>query len=41
LVTFKVAGGAGPYTITVTNIIKAGYTFDPENSAILSKSIMK
>jgi hypothetical protein len=41
LVTFKVAGGAGTYTITITDIAKAGYTFDPVNSAILSKSITK
>ena len=40
-VTFKVAGGAGAYTITVTNVAKTGYTFDPVNSTILTRTITK
>jgi hypothetical protein len=40
IASFTVNGGAGPYTLTVTNIVKAGYTFDPANS-VLSQSITK
>ena len=32
--------GLGTYTITVTNIAKTGWTFDPDNS-VLSKTITK
>jgi hypothetical protein len=39
--SFRVSGGTGTYTITVTDIVLAGYTFDPDNSTILSKSITK
>jgi hypothetical protein len=39
--SFRVSGGAGTYTITITNVTKAGYTFDPVNSAVLSKNITK
>jgi hypothetical protein len=39
--SFRVSGGVGTYTITVTDIVLVGYTFDPANSAILSKSITK
>ena len=38
--TFTTSGGRGVYTLTVTNITKSGYTFDPANS-LLSKSITK
>lgn len=38
--SFNIKGGTGTYTVTVTNIIKAGYTFDAANS-VLSKSITK
>lgn len=34
------SGGRGTYELTVTNISKAGYTFDP-NSSVLNKSISK
>lgn len=37
---FRIKGGSGTYTITVTNIAKAGYTFDAANS-VLTKSINK
>jgi hypothetical protein len=37
---FTVNGGAGLYTLTVTNIAKSGYTFDAANS-VLAKSITK
>jgi hypothetical protein len=40
-VIFKVAGGAGVYTLTITNVAKTDYAFDPDNSLILSKSITK
>jgi hypothetical protein len=40
-VTLKVRGGAGTYTITITDVTLAGYTFDPDNSAILTNSITK
>jgi hypothetical protein len=39
--SFRVSGGVGTYTITVNDVVLAGYAFDPENSAILSKSITK
>jgi hypothetical protein len=38
--SFNVNGGAGLYTLTVTNIVKSGYTFDAANS-LLVKSITK
>jgi PKD repeat protein len=38
VVTFTTSGNGGTYTLTVTNITKTGYTFDPANS-VLSKSI--
>jgi hypothetical protein len=41
LASFKVRGGAGTYTITVTNATLAGYTFDPANSRVLTMSITK
>ncbi len=34
------AGTPGTYTLTVVNATKPGYLFDPDNSAILSQSIM-
>lgn len=37
---FSVKGGTGTYTVTVTNIAKAGHTFDAANS-VLTKSINK
>lgn len=37
---FRVRDGHGTYTLTVVNITKAGYTFDPDNS-VLSESISK
>lgn len=37
---FSVTGGSGTYTLTVTDIAKAGYTFDPANS-VLSQSLTK
>jgi hypothetical protein len=37
---FSTSGGRGTYTLSVTNITKTGYTFDPTNS-VLSKSITK
>jgi hypothetical protein len=40
IAAFTVAGGSGTYTLTVTNITKAGHTFDPANS-VLTKSITK
>jgi hypothetical protein len=39
--SFRVKGGSGTYTITVTDVALSGYTFDPDNSTILSKSITK
>jgi hypothetical protein len=39
--TFNVSGGAGTYTVTVTNITKTGFTFDPVGSTILTNSITK
>jgi hypothetical protein len=38
--TFLVSGGLGTYKLTVTNLTKTGYTFDPDNS-VLNKSITK
>jgi hypothetical protein len=38
--TLSTQSGHGTYTLTVTNITKTGYTFDPANS-VLSKSITK
>jgi hypothetical protein len=38
---FRVTGGACTYTITITNGTLEGYTFDPDNGAVLSKSITK
>lgn len=38
--TFNVTGGAGVYTLTVANITKVGYTFDPANS-LLSKNFTR
>jgi hypothetical protein len=40
LASFSLAGGSGTYTLTVTNIAKSGYTFDPAKS-ILSGSITR
>jgi uncharacterized delta-60 repeat protein len=40
IASFTVAGGSGTYTLTVTNITKAGHTFDPANS-VLTKSITR
>ncbi|OGO33273.1 MAG: hypothetical protein A2Z16_17685 [Chloroflexi bacterium RBG_16_54_18] len=40
LAIFKTTGIRGTYTLTVTNIAKAGYTFDPARS-ILTKSITR
>lgn len=37
---FSTSGGLGTYTLTITNIVKTGYTFDPSNS-VPSKSITK
>ena len=37
---FSTSGRRGTYTLTVNNITKSGYTFDPGNS-VLSKSITK
>jgi hypothetical protein len=39
--SFNVKGRSGTYTITITDAVLAGYTFDPLNSTILSKSITK
>jgi hypothetical protein len=38
--TFSTKSGRGTYTLTVTNISKTGYTFDPANSS-LTKSVTK
>lgn len=38
--TFSTSGGRGTYTLTITGITKASYTFDPANS-VLSKSITR
>jgi hypothetical protein len=40
IAAFNVKGGAGLYTLTVTNIAKTGYTFDPANS-VLWQSVTK
>lgn len=40
LASFKVAGTRGTYTVTVTNLTKAGYVFDPANS-VLTKRITR
>jgi hypothetical protein len=40
LASFSVTGGAGMYILTVTNLAKSGYTFDPTNS-VLSQSITR
>jgi PKD repeat protein len=40
LASFQTSGTSGTYTLTVTNITKSGYTFDPGGS-VLSKSITK
>ncbi len=40
-VQFNVTGGSGTYTITVTNVTKAGSTFDPGGSTLLSQSFTK
>jgi hypothetical protein len=37
---FDLSGGTGTYTLTVTNITKSSYTFDPANS-ILTRSITR
>jgi hypothetical protein len=37
--TFQVTGGRGFYTLTVTNLARPGYTFDPTNS-VLSQTIV-
>lgn len=37
---FTTAGARGTYTLTVTNVVKAGYTFDAAGS-VLSRSITK
>lgn len=37
---FNIQGGLGTYTVTVTNVTKAGYTFDSANS-VLTKSITR
>ena len=39
-VGFRVTGGRGKYTLTITNVAKPRYTFDRTNS-VLSKSITK
>ena len=39
LATLKVKDVSGSYTITVTNLTKTGYTFDPANS-VLSKTVI-
>jgi PKD repeat protein len=38
--SFNSSGGRGTYTLTVNNLTKTGYTFDPAHS-VLSKSITK
>jgi PKD repeat protein len=38
--SFSINGGRGTYSLTVTNLAKTGYTFDPIHS-VLSKSIIK
>lgn len=40
IATLTVTGGAGTYILTVSNITKAGYTFDPANS-LLSKQFVR
>ena len=40
LASFKVVNTRGTYTVTVTNLTKAGYVFDPANS-VLTKSITR
>jgi hypothetical protein len=39
LATFKVTDISGSYTLTVTNLTKTGYSFDPANS-VLTKTII-
>jgi len=39
LATFKVTDISGSYTLTVTNLAKTGYSFDPANS-VLTKTII-
>ncbi len=39
LASFKVTSVSGTYTLTVTNLTKAGYVFDPTNS-VLTKSVV-
>jgi hypothetical protein len=39
--TFKINGGSGTYTITITDVTLSGYTFDPAGSRILTSSITK
>ena len=38
--TFKVSGGRGTYTLTITGVSKTGYGFDA-GASILSKSITR
>lgn len=37
--SLSTAGAPGTYTLTVAGATKSGYTFDPDNSSIVSKSI--
>jgi len=37
---FSITGDGGTYTLSVTNITKAGPTFDPDNS-VLTESVTK
>ena len=39
LATFKVTSVSGTYTLTVTNLTKAGYVFDSANS-VLTKTVV-
>lgn len=39
LASFKVTDVSGSYTLTVTNLTKAGYVFDPANS-VLTKTVI-
>ena len=39
LAVFRLRSGAGPYTLTVTDITKSGYSFDPVHS-VLSKTLI-
>jgi hypothetical protein len=36
--SFKVTDLRGSYTLTVTNLTKTGYTFDPANSVLTKQS---